>query len=206
MHTGDSRILTTHAGSLPRPRELTELHSRRSRGAEVDPDLLRRNINEATAACIAAQVEAGIDIGSGGEQARESFAGYVRHRMTGFGGTGRRPVMRDLLEHPDYLELIRSARDQDRVNLMAAPAAIAAVKGVSDGSRPMRFVIQVVPGKAEGSPRTGPYLDFPTTQPGAAWARIARPWIRPTRPHTGTPPRWPPNATWWPGRRSRRPS
>ena len=38
-------------------------------------------------AVIAAQLEAGIDIGNDGEQARESFVTYVQHRMTGFGGT-----------------------------------------------------------------------------------------------------------------------
>ena len=62
-------------------------------------------IEEATAASIARQVEAGIDIGNDGEQARESFFTYVQHRMTGFGGTSQRPLMRDLLEHPDFLEL-----------------------------------------------------------------------------------------------------
>ncbi|HTL85492.1 MAG TPA: hypothetical protein VL856_09930, partial [Acidimicrobiia bacterium] len=78
-----SRILTTHAGSLPRPRALAELHGRRSKGEPVDPAELRAAVETATAACIAAQVEAGIDVGNDGEQARESFFTYVQHRMTG---------------------------------------------------------------------------------------------------------------------------
>jgi 5-methyltetrahydropteroyltriglutamate--homocysteine methyltransferase len=123
--TSETRILTTHAGSLPRPRRLAELHGRRSRGEPVDPDEMARAVGEATAQVIAEQVAAGIDVGNDGEQARESFVTYVQHRMTGFGGTGRRPIMRDILDHPDFMELIRGRRGE--VSLIAAPAAIADV-------------------------------------------------------------------------------
>ncbi|MGO9557781.1 MAG: cobalamin-independent methionine synthase II family protein [Acidimicrobiales bacterium] len=125
MITSETRILTTHAGSLPRPRRLAELHGRRSRGEPVDPDEMARAVGEATAQVIAEQVAAGIDVGNDGEQARESFVTYVQHRMTGFGGTGRRPIMRDILDHPDFMELIRGRRGE--VSLIAAPAAIADV-------------------------------------------------------------------------------
>jgi 5-methyltetrahydropteroyltriglutamate--homocysteine methyltransferase len=127
MRTSDSRILTTHAGSLPRPAALAEMHGRRSRGEAVDPAELQQAIEDATAASIAAQVEAGIDIGNDGEQARESFVTYVQHRMTGFGGTSQRPLMRDLQEHPDFLELAVPRFQRIKVSLMAAPAAIADV-------------------------------------------------------------------------------
>jgi 5-methyltetrahydropteroyltriglutamate--homocysteine methyltransferase len=127
MLTSESRILTTHAGSLPRPRALAELHGRRSSGETVDPAELRTAIEEATAATIAAQVEAGIDIGNDGEQARESFFTYVQHRMTGFGDTSQRALMRDLLDHPDFLELMIPRFARIKVNLMAAPAAISEV-------------------------------------------------------------------------------
>jgi 5-methyltetrahydropteroyltriglutamate--homocysteine methyltransferase len=127
MLTSDSRILVTHAGSLPRPKALAELHGRRSRGEVVDDDDLSTAIAEATAASIAAQREVGIDIGNDGEQARESFVTYVQHRMTGFGESSHRPVMRDLVEHPDYLELAAPRYARMKVNLMAAPAAIGPV-------------------------------------------------------------------------------
>src|SRR4051812_8023754 len=87
--TSDTRILTTHAGSLPRPKALAALHGRRSRGEAIDDAELQRAVAEATAATIAAQVAAGIDIGNDGEQARESFFTYVQHRVTGFGDTSR---------------------------------------------------------------------------------------------------------------------
>jgi 5-methyltetrahydropteroyltriglutamate--homocysteine methyltransferase len=123
----DSRIITTHAGSLPRPPELAELHGRRSRGEEVDPAELDAAIATATDAVIAAQVEAGIDVGNDGEQARESFVTYVQHRMTGFGGRGDRRLMADLAEHPDFVELAAPRLARSRVSLMRAPAAIGDV-------------------------------------------------------------------------------
>ena len=127
MLTSESRILTTHAGSLPRPEALAEMHGKRSRGEAVDPDRMQRSIEEATAASIANQVEAGVDIGNDGEQARESFVTYVQHRMTGFGGESRRPFMRDLLEHPDFLALAAPRFARIKVSLMTAPAAIAEI-------------------------------------------------------------------------------
>ncbi len=123
-----ARILTTHAGSLPRPAALADLHGRRSRGEAVDAEELRQQVEAATAASIAAQVDAGVDVGNDGEQARESFVTYVAHRMTGFGGTSRRSMMRDLQEHPDFVELAFPARSERmRVNLMTAQAAIGEV-------------------------------------------------------------------------------
>lgn len=73
MLRSQDRILTTHAGSLPRPPALVDLHGRRSRNEPVDPAELRRQIEAATEASIAGQREAGIDIGNDGEQAREEL-------------------------------------------------------------------------------------------------------------------------------------
>jgi 5-methyltetrahydropteroyltriglutamate--homocysteine methyltransferase len=103
------------------------MHGRRSRGEEVDLDDLRTAVEEATAAAIGNQMAAGVDIGNDGEQARESFVTYVQHRMTGFGDTSQRPLMRDLAEHPDFMELALPRFRRMKVNLMAAPAAIAEV-------------------------------------------------------------------------------
>ncbi len=128
MLTTESRFVITHAGSLPRPAALAALHGRRSRGEAVDAVELRAAVEEATADVIARQVTTGIDVGNDGEQARESFFTYVRHRMTGFGESSRRPVMRDLLDHPDFLELARPRRERMQVDLMHAPAAIGDVE------------------------------------------------------------------------------
>jgi 5-methyltetrahydropteroyltriglutamate--homocysteine methyltransferase len=47
--------------------------------------------------------------------------------MTGFGGTSNRALMRDLREHPDFLELALPRRQRTKVSLMSAPAALAEV-------------------------------------------------------------------------------
>ena len=127
MLRSETGFLTTHAGSLPRPSALAELHGRRSRGEVVDGGELARAVRAATEAVVAAQVQAGIDVGNDGEQAHESFVTYVQHRMTGFGGTSQRPLMRDLLDHPDFLDLVVPRHLRRQVNLMAAPAAQSAV-------------------------------------------------------------------------------
>ena len=149
MLTTTDRILTTHAGSLPRPRQLAELHGRRSRGESVDPAELRDAVADATAAVVAAQLEAGIDVGNDGEQARESFFTYVQHRMTGFGGTSARPLMRDLLEHPDFVELALPRFERMKVNLMAAPAAVGEVAYAT----PPRWLPSAISSQAHPSPR-----------------------------------------------------
>jgi 5-methyltetrahydropteroyltriglutamate--homocysteine methyltransferase len=127
MLTSTERILTTHAGSLPRPAALAALHARRSRAEAVDEAELDRAIRSATTAAIAAQLEAGIDIGNDGEQARESFFTYVRHRMSGFDGSSDRPLMRDLVDHPDFMDLAATRSRRPLVDLRHAPAAVGAV-------------------------------------------------------------------------------
>jgi 5-methyltetrahydropteroyltriglutamate--homocysteine methyltransferase len=125
--TSERRILTTHAGSLPRPAALAELHGRRSRGEAVDAAEFQRAIDDATAACIAQQIGAGIDIGNDGEQARESFFTYVAHRMRGFGDTSERKMFQDWTDHPDFVELSIPRFARQKVKLFGAPAAIGAV-------------------------------------------------------------------------------
>ena len=125
MILSSERIITTHTGSLPRPAALTELHAARSRGEAVDESALAQAVADATHAAITAQLDAGIDVGNDGEQARESFFTYVQHRMTGFGGVSHRPLMRDLTDHPDFLELTAGRRRP--VNLLAPPAAVGEV-------------------------------------------------------------------------------
>ena len=85
MRWSDERILTTHTGSLPRPPELTRLYVRRARGEAIDRAELDRVGKAALRRVVDKQIEAGVDIGNNGEQQREAFFLYVRHRMSGFG-------------------------------------------------------------------------------------------------------------------------
>jgi 5-methyltetrahydropteroyltriglutamate--homocysteine methyltransferase len=132
MRHSANRILTTHAGSLPRPRSLIALHAARFAGEPIEDAILNQAVEEASRAVIARQIEAGIDIVNNGEMGRESFFTYVQHRMTGFGGTGTRPIMADLTRYPGSLERRRQAMGSDeRVDLLRAPKAIAEVRYVN---------------------------------------------------------------------------
>ena len=130
MKSSDTRILTTHAGSLPRPKALVELYVRRSRGEPIDAAELVKLTTEATRESVARQLEVGIDVGNDGEQARESFFTHVQHRMTGFGGSSQRPLMRDLSAWPGFLALKAPQFARESVSLMSAPKAIGPVSSL----------------------------------------------------------------------------
>ena len=122
MKASETRILTTHAGSLPRPKALVGLHAARFAGRPVDAAALAKTEEEATRAIVQKQIEAGIDVLSNGEMSRESFFTYVQHRMTGFSGQTTRPVMRDMTQYPAFLEyLLRTTMDAENVNLLPRP-------------------------------------------------------------------------------------
>ena len=127
MLRSEGRILTTHAGSLPRPAELTAMFVKKSRGEAVDERAFAAAIAEATRRVIKNQLDAGIDIGNNGEQARESFFTYVQHRMSGFGGRSERPIMRDLVEYPTFLKMRAADFGRDMVDLLHSPKAISVV-------------------------------------------------------------------------------
>jgi 5-methyltetrahydropteroyltriglutamate--homocysteine methyltransferase len=61
------RILTSHAGSLPRPDELIALNERRASGEFTDEDGYARRLREAVAGVVARQRQTGIDLVNDGE-------------------------------------------------------------------------------------------------------------------------------------------
>ena len=125
-------IPTTHAGSLPRPLELTGLYGRRAQGGAVDAEALAKAGREATDEIVARQIEAGITIGNNGEQQREGFFLYVQHRMSGFGGTWKRPGRRDVFRYPglvrEYETFLRARGEA--VSNMEPPMNLGAVRYV----------------------------------------------------------------------------
>jgi len=129
MRRSDGRILTTHAGSLPRPAELVELFARRARGGSVDAELLERSIEDATRQVVPKQIAAGIDIPNNGEQPREAFFLYLRHRLSGFaGGVTRRPP-RDIERYPKFQEARqRAVQGKASVSNFEVPKVVDAVR------------------------------------------------------------------------------
>jgi 5-methyltetrahydropteroyltriglutamate--homocysteine methyltransferase len=132
MLQSTDRILTTHVGSLPRNETLTDLLIRQEGGEVIDRAALAHEVERATTHVVAAQVNAGIDIGNDGEQSRVAFQTYVPRCLSGFGGESNRPQSRDQIEFPDYMRQI-AARFPHTARLMNAPAAISEVAYV-DGA------------------------------------------------------------------------
>src|SRR5437762_14364895 len=126
MRKSDTRILTTHVGSLPRTPPLRDLLVRQERGAIIDEAALARQVEAAVAAAVRRQLEVGIDVGNDGEQPRVGFSTYVARRMRGFGGESRRPPARDLVDFPDYAALLELRR-RSAARIANAPQALAEV-------------------------------------------------------------------------------
>ena len=127
MRTSETRILTTHVGSLPRSPRLTELLLLQERGEAIDQAELARQAETAVATVVRKQLETGIDIGNDGEQPRVAFHTYVARRMRGFGGGWIRPVRRDVTEFPDFAALLR-VRQQSTGRPRQTPQAVAEVE------------------------------------------------------------------------------
>ena len=110
MKRSTDRILTTHAGSLPRPPGLREIVAAKSAGQPYDEGDLARRIHNGVAEVVRLQVDSGIDVVNDGELSKTSFTDYVRSRISGFEERNLRPedtprqeiAARDIIEFPEY--------------------------------------------------------------------------------------------------------
>jgi 5-methyltetrahydropteroyltriglutamate--homocysteine methyltransferase len=127
MLKSDSRILTTHVGSLPRNPTLTDLLLRQEQGQAFNAPELELAIERAVQYVVGKQLEAGIDIGNDGEQPRVGFQTYVPQRMRGFGGESKRPIPQDMREFPDYERLLQK-KGIVRAKVFNAPQAVAELR------------------------------------------------------------------------------
>ena len=98
------RIFTTHVGSLPRSKAVTDLVFAAERGDPVDQGEFARVIGEAVDEVVAKQVAAGIDIVSDGEMSKISYATYIKDRISGFDGDSPRTPPADLEDYPGFLD------------------------------------------------------------------------------------------------------
>src|SRR5262252_4963257 len=83
-HPNRERILTTHVGSLARPKDLLDLMKTKVTGTAPDAQLYEGRIRSAVAECVRKQAEAGIDILNDGELSKPGFFTYVNERLEGF--------------------------------------------------------------------------------------------------------------------------
>lgn len=95
-----NRFLTTHVGSLPRPEALLDLVFAREGGEVVSEADFDAAVEAATAYVIKRQIEAGVSIVNDGEQSKPSYATYIKHRLSGFGGEAGQYEFADLEAFP----------------------------------------------------------------------------------------------------------
>jgi len=74
------RILTTHAGSLPRPPDVLAMAA----GEALDPVASAARVRRAVADVVRRQAEHGLDVVTDGEISKPSFITYVTERLSGF--------------------------------------------------------------------------------------------------------------------------
>jgi len=107
MKRSVDRILTTHVGSLPRPKDLLDLMKTKVAGLAFDQGAYDKRVKTAVAECVKKQVETGIDIVSDGEQSKPGFFTYVRERLEGFEERPqqkRRMFPDEVAAFPEYYE------------------------------------------------------------------------------------------------------
>jgi 5-methyltetrahydropteroyltriglutamate--homocysteine methyltransferase len=129
MRRSDDQILTTHAGSLPRPPVLVQLYARRAAGEEIDSAALDAAGREALRQIVPKQIEAGIDVGNNGEQQREGFFLHVQRRMSGFGGQWQRQQRGDVARYPIFQKMLQQQlAGRTAVSNFSPPKAIDEVR------------------------------------------------------------------------------
>jgi 5-methyltetrahydropteroyltriglutamate--homocysteine methyltransferase len=84
MQHSTSRILTTHAGSLPRPPDLLDALAAKERGEPLDEAAHERRLSLAVKDVVQKQIELGIDVIDDGEYSKPSFVTYINERLGGF--------------------------------------------------------------------------------------------------------------------------
>jgi 5-methyltetrahydropteroyltriglutamate--homocysteine methyltransferase len=79
MKRSEERILTTHVGSLPRPKALLEAGT-----SGKDSAAYVKLLNDSIAEVVGLQAAHGLDIVNDGEFGKESWANYILKRLSGF--------------------------------------------------------------------------------------------------------------------------
>lgn len=101
--------MTTHAGSLPQPGDLKEMHAAKDGGQTIDKEAFANRVRRAVAEVVRKQIDCGLDVINDGEVGKSSFSRYARERLSGFiereAKPEERPSMifaRDMVEFGDY--------------------------------------------------------------------------------------------------------
>ena len=86
MKRSTHRILTSHVGSLVRPKDMLDMLRARSHGEPYDAPAWDARLREAVSEIVGQQADAGIDVINDGELSKPMFADYIADRLNGFEG------------------------------------------------------------------------------------------------------------------------
>jgi len=129
MKRSTDRILTTHAGSLPRPVDLLQMIRAKARGETVDEAALSSRLKGAVAEIVRKQADLGVDVVDDGEFGKPSFVTYVRDRLGGITvkeGQRKTPWLgsREALAFPEFYQVQAAASANARHPLLAVTGPI----------------------------------------------------------------------------------
>ena len=101
-----SNILTTHVGSLPRSKELSDFLFAKDKGEKFSKSSFDEVLKNNVASVVKKQLDVGIDFISDGEMSKISYGTYIKDRIDGFSGESERRAPADLDDFPEYIEKI----------------------------------------------------------------------------------------------------
>jgi len=109
LHIGNEQqmtILTTHVGSLPRPKIVSDLLFSRENNEKYDQQQFDEIIKKSVEEIVKKQSDIVVSIISDGEMSKISYATYVKDRYNGFAGDSERNPPQDLEKFPNYMKKI----------------------------------------------------------------------------------------------------
>jgi 5-methyltetrahydropteroyltriglutamate--homocysteine methyltransferase len=126
MKRSTERMLTTHAGSLPRPADLLDMVVAKDQGEPIDSAAFESRLRSAVSEVVREQTGTGIDIVSDGEMSKVSFNGYVNERLAGFGPAGEAVAPRGFADVQAFPGLAEKIFRDSRIS-RAQPACVGPV-------------------------------------------------------------------------------
>jgi len=101
-----TKIKTTHVGSLPRSKDLSEILFKKDSNKQFDVNRFNEIVKRDVENIVKKQIDLGLDFISDGEMSKISYATYVKDRIDGFSGESERKAPKDLDDFPSYKEKI----------------------------------------------------------------------------------------------------
>ena len=126
----NTRVRTTHVGSLIRPAELLQFIRPKQAGQPYDEQAYAKCLRASVEAVVRRQAEAGIDVVSDGEFGKSiSWSQYALERLSGFERRGARPEEHGFNRGADRARFAEFYRELDAAD--GPPAAVGASAGVA---------------------------------------------------------------------------